>query len=122
MSSAISIELLAPINVFQWRDFCQANGIHHNPQVVDGNVYYRDDVQICFEPQSIIVSTYWLGNICGVADVALDIMRRWRVTQIYPAPELIYPLYPLAVDGSVFTLGQAIELVKQWYPEDESET
>ena len=102
MSSAVYIELETQINLKDWKSFCSQNSIEYSPNTVGMNVFYFGDTEIHFGESSseklpllpsgeidfqsahpketankIVVSTYWMGNLEGVALVAKKILSRW---------------------------------------------
>lgn len=103
MSSAVSIHLVRPVSLKSWRKFCDENFILYSPNTIGQNVFYFDDVEIHFGEQNLVdlprlqdgsinfdaanppesakqirVSTYWMGNLSGVAMIANKILYRWK--------------------------------------------
>lgn len=103
MSSAVNIDLVRPVSLASWQKFCAKNSILYSPNTVGQNVFYFDDVEIHFGEQNpvdlprlqdgsinfdaaspqesakeIRVSTYWMGNLSGVAMIANKILSRWK--------------------------------------------
>lgn len=97
MSSAVYLELETQIDRDQWAEFCRTHGIRFSPNTVGQNVFYHGDTQITLGPdkgtlpmigeradfdraepphraKTITVSTYWMGNLLGVADIAHAIL------------------------------------------------
>lgn len=91
MSSAITLRFETPIPLAAWQIFCTTHDITYSPHTVGGNYYYQDDIEIQFgesdlhtenatPPSSaeiITVSTYYLGNLQGVATMAKTIIAQW---------------------------------------------
>lgn len=103
MSSAVYIEFETPISLKDWQSFCLQNSIEYSPKTVGRNVFYFGDTEIHFGESSseklpllsngeidfqaaspketankIVVSTYWMGNLEGVALVAKKILSSWN--------------------------------------------
>ena len=75
--SAVYIHADAPITAPEWETFCAENRIIYSPKTIGGNIYYRGDTEIRFSANHVTVSTYWKGNLLGVASVARAILARW---------------------------------------------
>jgi hypothetical protein len=115
MRSNVFLEFNDPIPLDEWLSFCSENRIEYSPRTVGRNVFYRGDTQITFgespgesielprlpsgeldfgqakppdRAARIIVSTYWMGNLEGVADVAKRILSHWPGSVLESSPEL----------------------------------
>ncbi len=103
MSSAIFINFTQPINLEDWMEFCKQYSIKYSPNTVGQNVFYRGNTEIQFgkrileehpkkvngeidfgktiprlEATRIVISTYWMGELEGVAETATLILGKWR--------------------------------------------
>jgi len=96
MSSAVYLKFKKAVPLADWEKFCEAQKIEHSPNTVGGNAFYYNGlfgIQIMFgdsdfsqkelpfhPPQAaakITVSTFWMGDLDGVAKVAKWILQRW---------------------------------------------
>ncbi|MFN2592941.1 MAG: hypothetical protein ABR532_08945 [Candidatus Dormibacteria bacterium] len=94
MSSAATItweEEDEPVSATDWADFATANGLTYSPRTVGGNYFYVGEgdreLEVSFgegngtsiptEARQICVSTYFDGDITGVAKLAGAIWKRW---------------------------------------------
>lgn len=119
MSSAAYIDVSNPVDLDDWRGFCDEVGIVYNPHTVGQNVFYAGQVEIHFGEANfdelpklpsgrydfdkaspyrfatkLSISSYWGQNLQQIADTVALILPRWpgRVTC---DPELL-PLLPTA--------------------------
>ena len=113
MSSAVYISFEKPISLQEWQEFCNENVIRYNPNTIGHNVFYYDDIEIHFgnpvyyelpklengmpdfnkaspenEATKIVVSTYWMGNLEGVAEITKRILSKWKSKYIDSDPEM----------------------------------
>lgn len=108
MSSAIYIRAGQPIPLLKWDLFCTVNGLKYNPHVVGRNAFYYFDTQVLFgegtykpelpelpdgqldfskarPPETavrIVVSTYFMGNLKSVAEIAQRIIEEFKVFDV----------------------------------------
>lgn len=111
MSSAAYLKLSKPIKRDEWLSFCEKTRIEFSPHTICQNVFYRGDTEIKLRPNdgilprktngqpdfenaappeeatSITVSTFWMGNLEGVAEVVHAIQKQWPV-EVEFDPEL----------------------------------
>lgn len=103
MSSSISIKCSEPISLEKWNKFCEQNNIVYSPRTIGREVYYDNEVEICFgEPnykplprlpndsidfskampnktaKKIDVRTFWMGDLDAVLLVTKKILKRWK--------------------------------------------
>jgi hypothetical protein len=96
MSSAIYLKFNKSIPLEAWEKFCKAQAIEHSTNTVGGNKFYFRGpfgIEICFgdsdlsqkappfrppeEAKKVTVSTFHMGDLEGVAQVAKWILERW---------------------------------------------
>lgn len=100
-----------PIPASEWLEFCAQHAIRYSPNTVGQNVFYADDVEITFGEYGTIskspdgrpdfstarppdgaydvtVSTFYDGNLEGVARMAALIWHRWGRATLDAAPEI----------------------------------
>lgn len=94
MSSDVTIRFPVPVSVGEWNAFCSDVGLEYRPSVIGRNFYYFRDVQVKFGDPSgqdappnsaikVIVGTYWMGNLEGVARIANLVKRRFGGSMTY---------------------------------------
>ena len=89
MSSAVYIRSQKPISLEEWNLFCLEHNIKYNPRTVGGNVYYFGSAEIHFgksagdnppaSAKTIIVSTFYYGDLNNVANIAKPIIQKWKL-------------------------------------------
>lgn len=96
MSSAIYLKFRKAIPLADWEAFCKSLEIEYSPNTIGGNAFYFNGnfgIQIMFgehdftqknlpfhppqEAAKITVSTFFMGDLKGVAKVAKWILQRW---------------------------------------------
>lgn len=96
MSSAVYLKFPKAILLKDWEAFCKTLSIEHSPNTVGGNAFYFrgpfgieikfgdsdwKQKELPFHPPEqatkITVSTFWMGDLQGVAQVAKWILDRW---------------------------------------------
>ena len=90
MSSSIFITFTRPVYENAWKKFCKKNNIEYSPRTIGRNVYYsggHGGVEISFGnpnydeevhptyADEIIVSTFFMGDLSSVAQVASKIIE-----------------------------------------------
>lgn len=112
MSSAITMEFEPSVSLGEWKIFCKENGLIYAPRVIGQNAFYKDDIQVLFgranfdalpasekgidftkaEPygtaEEIVVSTYWMGNLRGVSELASVIAIEFKPKYTHTDMEL----------------------------------
>lgn len=115
MSSAayLTMDQDDPISISEWLAFCEKHGIIYRPNVIGRNVFQSDDIQVSFgvpksyplptlpsgqfdfskaeppfEATRITVSTFYGGNLEGVARIAALIWEKWDSIQVSADPEI----------------------------------
>jgi hypothetical protein len=103
-----------PIGRNDWLAFCKRQGIRYSPNTIGRNTFYRDDVEICFGAESydelptlpsgrldfskaappteatrITVSTFYGGNLDGVAAMVALIWDQWQGISVSADPEIV---------------------------------
>jgi hypothetical protein len=88
MSSSVSLTFPQPITLFDWVAFCDEMNLSESTN----GCWYQGDVEISVGPpyptNHIDVSTYWMGDLEAVAQVAGQIMQRFHGKMKECSPEL----------------------------------
>lgn len=104
MSSAAYFEFDEPISRSDWLAFCEEQGIIYSQNTVGGTVSYKGDIEVSFgEPHyhdrwqdnelpekasGLTVSTFYGGNVAGVAELTKAVWRRWQGASVRADPEV----------------------------------